>query len=226
MRISNKISVLLETCGSLSSVWETVGTSCGLTEPQITAFQTAAAAADEAVGEQFKAREAAKSSTVTANTSVKALRESLAGAIRSIDTFALAQPDPAAIWAMAQIPAPKPRTASEPPGQPFDITAELDSDGNVTLKWKCTNPPGGNVVYTVARSFSPTGTFTQVGVSGRRRFTDGTIPGGSPVVCYQVRGLRGQTVGQNSAVFTLRFGQGGGGLFIASQGETSGKLAA
>lgn len=119
------------------------------------------------------------------------------------------------MYGLAQIAPPHPRTPSEPPGQPGSINATLDDEGNITLKWKCPNPPGGNVVYSISRREDSEGAFTQVGVSGTRSFTDATIPAGSPAVQYVIRGYRGQTVGQASAIFTLQFGHMGPGLSIA-----------
>lgn len=228
-RLPSKVSELLTLCGSLVPVWEAAAPgSLGLLPADISSFKAAVLAANGAVADQFAAKESAKEATITANKTVRILREEGADAIRKIDAFALASADPEAVFAAAHIPAPQPRTPSQPPGQPSQVTATLDDQGNVTLKWKCTNPPGGNVVYTIGRSMSATGPFTPVGVSGRRSFTDETIPGGSTAVFYTIRGLRGQTAGPVSATFVLRFGQGGGGFTIASQGmaPTSGKLAA
>ena len=215
-RVPTKVQDLLNLCGTLGPVWSAAPASLGITPLQASGFVDATAQAVEAVAEQAAAKKAAESATSTARSKVSDLRSNIASVIRSIDTFALASSDPAAVWAAAQIPAPQPRTPSEPPGQAFQVTATLDDEGNITLKWKCQNPPGGNVVYSVTRRQGTSGAFVQVGISGKRSFTDQTIPAGSPVVQYVIRGYRGQTVGPASAIFTLQFGQGGGGLVITS----------
>ena len=55
------------------------------------------------------------------------------------------------------------------------------------------------MVYSIGRRDGEDGEFVQVGVSGSRIFLDDSIPAGSPVVQYQIRGYRGQTIGPASA---------------------------
>lgn len=220
-RVPTRIDELLSFCAEHSEVWSTAA-SIGVTPAQATAFKNAYLAASGAVSTQNSAKDAAKAATLTANARVRDLRQSAAGMIRSITTYASAQADPNAVYAAAQIDPPSPRSPSEPPGQPTNISATLDDEGNITLRWKCVNPQGGNTVYSINRRSVPAtgapGDFLQVGVSGARNFTDETIPAGSPGVQYVIRGFRGQTVGPASAIFTLQFGRSGGsGLSIASQ---------
>jgi hypothetical protein len=209
-RVPTTVQDLLNFCSEHGIVWQTAPTTIGLTAAQVTAFKAATGDAVAAVTAQQAAKDSAKASTIGANTKVKALRSSVAGMIRAITTYASAQADPNTVYQNAQIDPPSPRSPSEPPGQPTNITATLDDEGNITLKWKCLNPPGGNVIYTVSRREGATGEFNQVGVAGSRAFLDDSIPAGSSTVQYIIRGFRGQTVGEASAIFTLQFGHGGG----------------
>lgn len=209
-RVPTTVQDLLNFCDEHGDVWTIAPTSVGLTAGMVTAFKAVTDTAIADVAAQLSAKEKAKSTTVTANSSVRALRQSVAGMIRAITTYASAQSNPATVYAAAQIAPPAPRTPSEPPGQPTDMTATLDTEGNITLRWRCQNPQGGNVVYSIMRRGASSETFTQVGVSGARSFTDDTIPAGSASVQYQIRGLRGQTIGPASAAFVLQFGHGGG----------------
>jgi hypothetical protein len=211
-RVPTTVQDLLNFCSEHGVVWTAIPTpgSIGLTAAMITAFKTATGDAVTAVTAQSAAKDTAKASTIGANTKVKALRTSVAAMIRAITTYAAAQADPNIVYQNAQIDPPSPRTPSEPPGQPTNITATLDDEGNITLKWKCNNPAGGNVIYTISRRENATGDFQQIGVAGSRAFLDDSIPVGSGTVQYVIRGFRGQTVGEASAIFTLLFGHGDG----------------
>jgi len=225
-RVPTTVQDLINFCEEHGEVWETAPTSIGLTATQVTNFKTVTGSAASAVSKQSADKATAKSSTITARTAVKDLRTSVAAMIRSITTYAAVQADPNAVFAAAQLEPPQPRTPSEPPGQPTNITATLDDQGAITLKWKCTNPPGGNVVYSITRRIGSTGAFNQVGASGSRIFLDESIPAGSAVVQYIVRGYRGQTVGPASATFVLQFGvQGGGGFAITNAFTEQSKAA-
>lgn len=224
-RVPVTVQDLLNYCSEHSTTWTPSPTTIGLTAAMVSAFKTASMDAATAVAAQAAARDAAKATTLTANAKVKALRRSVAGMIRSISTYAAAQSDPSVVYAAAQIDPPSPRTPSEPPGQPTNITATLDDEGNITLKWKCVNPAGGNVVYSIERRDGTDGDFTTLDIVGSRVYLDETIPAGAPTIQYRIRGHRGQMDGPASATFTLQFGHGGGGGVILFD-KDQGKLAA
>lgn len=211
-RVPRNVQDLLNFCIEHDSLWQSVGSTCGLSAPQIAAFKTAVGEAVGAVSAQSSAKAGAKAATVLANDRVRELRTSVAGMIRTIVTYADTQGDPMAIYADAQIDPPSPRTPSEPPGQPTNITATLDDEGGITLKWKCINPDAGNVVYIINRRDGSSANFTQVGVSGSRVFLDDSLAAGPAVVQYQIRAYRGQTAGPASPIFTLQFGRSGTGM--------------
>lgn len=211
-RVPSKVQDLLDFCTEHDTLWQAVGSSVGIPPALLTQYKAVLGEAVAAVTAQNAARSDAKAATVLANDRVRELRASVAGIIRSIVTYADSQGDPAAVYAEAQIDPPSPRSPSEPPGQPTNITATLDDEGNITLKWKCVNPVGGNVVYIINRRDGGTGNFTQVGVSGSRVFLDDSLAAGPAIVQYQIRAYRGQTQGPASPIFTLQFGRTGTGM--------------
>jgi hypothetical protein len=225
-RVPTNVSDLLSFASEHYNTWQGTPASVGLSAGQITSLKGAKDDAIAAVAAQAAAKDGSKASTLTANTKVSNLRKNIAACIRSIVTFADAAADPMAIFALAQIDPTSPPTPSQPPGTPSNITATLDNEGNVTLKWKCINPPGGNVVYSVMRRDDSSGDLTQIGVIGPRMFTDDSIPAGSASVQYQIRAFRGQMAGPSSPVFLLRFGHGGGGAGLASESMPAMKIAA
>lgn len=210
-RVPASVQGLIDFCNEHQPVWAIEPSKVGLTSGDLVDFQEQITATTAALSAQAAAKGVAKSSTLTANTEVGLLRKNAGTLVRTIVAYAEASDDPMSVFASAQIPPNAAPSPSLPPGQPNDISATLDDEGNITLKWKCVNPAGGNVVYSVMRRTDSTGTFTQVGVTGSRAFTDATIPAGSPSMQYQIKGFRGQTTGPASPIFTLQFGHGGGG---------------
>jgi hypothetical protein len=210
-RVPIAIDDLLAFCHQHAETWSSAPPSAvGLTGGEVAALQSAADEAVDAVAAQAAAQAAARAATLMARTKVAALRGVVAGCIRSIVVYAEAQSDPAAVFAAGQIAPAAPPSPSRPPGQPMGITAALHNSGNIGLRWKCANPPGGNVVYSVLRrdgGGATSGAFVQIGVTGARAFTDDSIPAGSTSVQYQIRAYRGRMAGPASAVFTLQFGR-------------------
>jgi len=117
-RVPTSVQDLLNFCNEHGTIWQAAPTTIGLTAAQVTAFKAVAGDATTAVSAQQAAKDAAKASTTTANKRVLMLRQSVAGMIRSITTFAAAQGDPAAVYAAAQIPPPRPLGPASPPASP------------------------------------------------------------------------------------------------------------
>jgi len=70
----------------------------------------------------------------------------------------------------------------------------------------------------VARNQSvPPASFAQIGVVGKREFTDESIPAGAAAMQYQIFGFRSQTAGPASPVFTLQFGHPSGGFSVTTE---------
>jgi hypothetical protein len=208
-------------------VWKDNAAAIGILPAEGTAIVASALASRTAYNEQVAAHNAAKAATTATRGQVTLTREMAADLIRKIRIFAEAQPDPAAVYAIAQIPAPAAPSEIPPPGLCRDFRVELTPSGGITLTWKCTNPPGAaGTVYMVSRRFSSEGTFQILGASGGdKTFTDNAIPAGSSVVEYRVIGQRSGVSGPE-AILTVRFGSGGGTLSFTEQAGDSMKMAA
>src|SRR5688572_87701 len=93
------------------------------------------------------------------------------------------------VFALAQIPVPATPTSVGPPGKPYECVVELNEDGSITSKWKCSNPVGcTGVVYQLWRKIG-TGEFEYIGGTGSKTFVDSTIPAGSSSITYQMQGV-------------------------------------
>ncbi len=227
-RVPTSVSDLLQFCSEHAATFTPSPTTLGITAADVTKLKAAVSEAQAAVTAQSATKDAAKAATLTANTKVKNLRTMIGNLVRTIVSFAEAAADPSAVFAAAQLDPTSPRSPSVPPGTPTDMAATLNTDGDLTLKWKCVNPPGGNVVYSITRRIGGTGQFVQVGLVGKREFTDENLPASaSNGVTYQIRGVRGTLFGPSSLMFTLQFGNaGGGGLFSVSTEKVPFRVAA
>jgi hypothetical protein len=93
------------------------------------------------------------------------------------------------------------------PGEPTNFRFTLDAIGAVRLRWQCNNPRGAiRTMYQIWRQIDGRG-FEFLGVSGKRRFIDMTIPPGSAQVTYRVRGIRSTGNGPSND-FNVNFGTG------------------
>jgi hypothetical protein len=230
--LPTRLEDLLTFMDNHATVWDTNHVALGLSTGQSTGFKSAAGAARLNYNLQLTAITAAKSATVKQQSSTADARGQAADCLKTIKAFALTQPDPNVVYALAQIPPPAIPQPAPPPGTPTDFKATLENNGAVTIRWKAANPSGqAGTVWTIKRRTGGGGggPFTFVGAVGRRAFTDETVPGGSGAVQYIVQGQRAEAVGDPSTPFTVQFGVDGGGLTIAAQfsePETSGKMAA
>jgi len=63
-------------------------------------------------------------------------------------------------------------------------------------------------MYQVSRQFDASGPFQLLGVTGKKRMTDATVPAGTAVVTYEVRAVRSTAIGP-VAQFVVHFGNRG-----------------
>ncbi len=195
--------------------WTLNKVAIGISDAQLMDFKTKSGKARGTFDAAEQARLASKAATETYYAAVAALRASAADCVRTIQNKAKSTGDPA-IYGLAEIPSPDPRSATAPPpAQPFDIRAQVNGDGSLTLFWKASNPRGvSSVVYKVQRGFGA-GPFNLLDTSGGKTYNDDSIPVGTNSVSYIVTGKRGGQSGPMSEIFTARFGSvAGGGMFI------------
>lgn len=213
-------------------VWSTHAVDIGLTAPQALVFKNLTAAASLAFQNASQARDAAKAATLAYYAACADLRTTAAECVRSIKVYAEVQANPAEIYSKAQIPAPLPPShTGTPPAQPTDMRASLESNGSITLSWKCANPSGvSRVVYIIQRKLDGETSFSTIDFvgGGGKSFNDATLPRGVDGVSYIITGKAGQQTGPASAMYTITFGSvgGGGGFAITSAGDEPMKMAA
>ncbi len=205
----------IDFCLVHATVWQANALAIGITAGQATAFKNAATAADTSFVARENAANAAKAATVNQASAVSAMRISAADTLRSIKAFAEASANPAAVYAIAQIPPPAVPSPRPAPGQPTDFKVNLNPGGSITLKWKCPNPAGstGTVYHVYRRIGGAESPVTDLGTIGVREFTDETVPSsaGGVGVVYIVQAQRAELLGAASLPMTVQFGVGGGG---------------
>lgn len=182
---------------------------------QADAFKDAAVNARGIYTDALNADLAKKAAFVQSRTAVTDLRQIAAETLALIKAHADNAADPSAVYAAAQIPEPAPPSPASAPGTPTDFSVLLEQTGAVTLKWKCANPAGvSGTVYEVRRR-TGSGSFTFIGATGIRQFTDDTLAAGSVNVTYQIIAVR-STIRGLPAQFNVNFGIGGDGFATVS----------
>lgn len=212
-RVPKKLEEFLTFAGTHSNVWDVNHAALGISAGAATAYKTQVGVNQTYYTTQVNAQEVAKGATLKQQETTKVTRQMTADLIRTIELFAANSADPAAVFALAQIPAPATPSPAAPPGTPTDFKVALDDDGAVILSWKCPNPAGtSGTIYEVRRKPAGTQAWMFIGATGVRKFVDDTILSGSSPVTYQVTAVRSTQRGQ-PASYNVTFGiDGGGGL--------------
>ena len=176
---------------------EAIGTS-----PELVAeLQALTDEAAAALAAQHAAQQAARAATLRLRTAID--RMGSLGSSIMLQIRARVDSAGPGVCALASIPERAKPSPIGPPGTPHSFKADLWQDGSLALRWKCRNPRGtAGTLYHVYRRIGPSGELKYLGVSGAKRFVDATIPPGSPSVEYQVRAVRGKTVGQWASFHT------------------------
>jgi hypothetical protein len=197
----------------------------GVSAAQIAAFNAIVAEARKDFDAAQSARLVSKQATVAQHEAFRDMRRSGGDLVNTIKSF-IEQSGNTNLWATAGLEPPAPRGETPPPNAPYQLSATLDSEGNLNLKWKATQPQGvTGVVYFIKRALNGSGTYTQLDTVGEKKFTDSTVPVGTSSVAYVIIAKRGSQQSSPSESLTLRFGRaGGGGLTIV--GTDRGSLAA
>jgi hypothetical protein len=211
-------SAFLEWCQAHESVFTTNASKIGLTLQQADAFRMATDTAAAAALAHEQAKLAAKVATQAAGDAFGTLRSRAGDTVKLIKAFAANSANPSEVYQLAQIPPPAPPSPAPPPGQPRDLTVELEATrGAITLRWKCDNPPGtSGTAYIVRRKLPGEADFSFIGVTGTKKFADDTLIAGPDSVQYTVQGQRADSSGPVSPIFTVNFGRLPGGLLTAS----------
>lgn len=181
----------------------------GLTPAQAASYAAAVNAYQTAALAQENARQAYRVATENATDTFGGLRAATGDRVRTIRAFAENAAKPLVVYTLAQIPPPAVPQPVPPPAQPTDLKVELSAaSGELTLRWKATNPPGANgTSYIVRRKLPGEAAFTFIGVTGTKRFVDATLFAGPDFAQYTIQGQRSDSTGPLSEVFTVNFGR-------------------
>jgi hypothetical protein len=216
---SSPRSAFRDWCQAHAPLFTLHSAQIGLSAQQASDFAAAVSSVENSEQDKKETRSADLAATQAVSDAYTALREEASDVVNIIRTFAENSSNPSVVYNLAQIPPPASPTPIPPPGQPTDMKITLDPDGDLTLRWKCTNPPGASGTSYIVRRKLPGETAWQfVGVTGSKKFTDSTLIAGPDWVQYQVQGQRSDLPGPVSDTLLVNFGQaGGGGFTITSQ---------
>lgn len=207
--------------------WLGSPSSFGIDQAEATALKSATMAARSAYEAAQAARAAAKGATQTQDARIRELLSVGRNVVNTIKAFIEQSGDPT-LWGQAGLEPPAPPGTAPNPVAPTMLTASLDSEGNVIVRWKASQPRGvSGVVYTIRRAIDG-GEYAILDTVGGKEFIDEGVTIGTRTVSYTLQAKRGRQVSTLSESLTVRFGRGGGGLTIASTitGPVTGKIAA
>lgn len=203
--------------------WTANAVAIGSTAPTVTAFSALVTAAQTKMADQIAAEQAAKAATEACDAAVASMVFAGVEIFKQVRVKAAASADPAAVFELAEIPAPATPTPVTTLGTPGDFTVGLGADGALMLGWKCANPRATGTIYQVWRKLPGESEFSYLGGTGEKKFNDPTVPSGSAMVLYKIQAVRSTAVG-DWAVFTVLIGVDGSGAMSASVQQP--KLAA
>lgn len=210
--------------------WAENADDLGLNEDQLGDLQTMLTQVVNNMTAASTARSVAKGKTHTFHASAEPLIALAGGLIKTIRARAITSGD-AAIYELARINPPAPASPAPPPAKPTDLRVTIDpSSGALTLRWKASNPRTSGTSYIIRRRTSTESTFSFIGTSGSKSFTDSSFTAGPSSVAYTVQGTRSGISGELSNIFTIKFGapsaDGTLQAFVTDEGPEGAKLAA
>lgn len=210
------ITDLLAWAETHDTLWQLNQASISLSAAQVTSFKSLVGTFRSAYDDAEAARLASKNATETLHSAVSNVRATAGAYVNLIKAFAETTNN-TNVYTLAGVSPDDPAGTVPAPIPPEAITASVNSDGSLTLKWKVGQPEGvTGVQYLVSRRLGSAGTFALVGSVGAiKTYVDATLPFGVDGVQYIITPKRGDVMGDQSAVFTLQFGSvgGGGGSF-------------
>ncbi|HEV2296741.1 MAG TPA: hypothetical protein VGR35_23065 [Tepidisphaeraceae bacterium] len=225
MIVPRKLSEKIQWCEGHVAPFNSNAVAIGTTVPEAAAFQTKTEAFRAALTAANEARIAAKDASLALKNAVAAVDIAAQGIIKQVRAKAETTNDPN-VYTLASIPAPATPSVIGAPGLPTGMKVTLNPDGSLKLGWDCVNPVGSQgVIYHVYRQLGAVGEFTFVGGSGKKEFTDASVPSGIATIVYKVQGVRTTAIGV-AAEFIVRFGTTASGAMTATVTQASPKLAA
>jgi hypothetical protein len=231
--VPQKIQDFVAFAQSHADTWASHPAAVGLTPAQCSAFNETVSTLYDRYVAQKAAESASRNATGLLHAQLTAARAECGNLIKAIRGFAANAASPAGVYAAADLPMPAEPAPLPPPALPTNVGVTLDAvSGAVTLRWKAANPAGSSgTTYVVRRKLPADAAPVFLGTSGAKRFTDSTLPAGTPGCTYFIRGERSGVAGPEAGVM-VNFGVAGGAPILLSvaaapaAGESGMKMAA
>jgi hypothetical protein len=183
----------------------------GLQEEQVTRFADRTEEFALALAEVERIKIALSLAVRNADSAFGAMRREYSQAVADVRYFAGQQDDAQAVYNLAQVQPRSSGQALPPPGRPQNLSVTLnETQGSLTLAWKCTHPRGGSsVAYIVRRRLPGEDAFAFLATTGEKHVQDTTLPAGNiSGVAYTVQAQRGRVMGEASSIFVVNVGSG------------------
>ncbi len=205
-------------CDEHATLWTNNPTELGLDAAEVLALTDLVGQAQARKAAFVAARTAWLGASEAYGSGIEAMVDNAAVLLAKVRAFAKGSAEPALVYQAAGIPAPADRSPRPAPGTPIGFEVDLLQDGDITLSFKCPNPPRtGATIYRVERRLgsgqgSP---FVFVENAKERSFTDSGIPEGTGIVTYRVTA---ETATKNGApaLFAVRFGGNNQATIVAA----------
>ncbi|MEQ1822266.1 MAG: hypothetical protein ABL949_07140 [Fimbriimonadaceae bacterium] len=175
----------------------------GLSAQQSAEYAAALAEFEAAVTAANQARNEARGKTALADSAWAKFQRVSASCLATIKAKAEASPEPHVIYGRALIPPAKTRTPAGPPVDVTNLSAHLQNDGSVLLKWKGTLKQGQ--FFSVWRKLESQ-SWTQLGSIAGKSFTDPGLPAGSVAAQYMIRSHRRNKTSPGCEPIVILFG--------------------
>jgi hypothetical protein len=192
-------------------VWAANAEQIGLDPADVAELSALLSAAQTALATQAAKDDEKLAATAASNQTAKALRTAGAGDLATIKAFAKDTKDPS-VYTKAQIPEPAGRSPAPPPSMPYDLEASIDNNGHVVLIFKADNAQSHTgAFFEVRRKLDGQNTFTLIGSTGTKSFTDQGIESGTASAIYNVTARRGDLGSPTSENIYVPFASSGNG---------------
>ncbi len=216
--IPNTNEAALTWCEEHATLWTADPTSVGLDATEVANLTALVGQAQDRKADFVAARTAWLGASEAYSSGIDAMHGTASVLVAKIRAFARGSSEPALVYQAAGIPAPADRQPRPAPGTPTSFKVELLQDGDITLSFKCPNPPRtGETIYRVERRVGAgqSEPFTFVVNAKERSFTDSTIPEGAGLVTYRITA---ETATKNGApaLFAVRFGGNNSAAIVAA----------
>ncbi len=208
------------------AAWLLNASDIGLSLPQVSQLQGEISAARIAYNNAQQARNDSRSATVGFYDAEGVMTDDGRDLISTIKAYAETTDDPN-VYVLANVPPPADPTPIGAPGMPTDITTTLNNIGHLILTWKATNASASTGAYfELSRRLDGEASFTLLGTTGTKDFTDVTVPLGTAQATYVITPKRGELTGDPSNQVVVQFGVNVSGASSEGAGEGGLNMAA